>query len=205
MGFQSVSPDQGVSASRRNVTSLSFSVKEIPPEGTRIACVVGKEELQLEEKDLGLQDGLALTATIRAEDPNFWVEGELNGLLVHECVRCLEEFTAPADLSFRALYKDLSRRRAKRQEPNAVHGDPDREKTDCHLVVEQQIELQEMLREQLILSIPMQPLCSKGCRGLCQVCGQNLNVQTCGCEGLKTKSPFADLYDALKLLQKPFA
>ena len=205
MRFQSASPGEEVSASRRNVASLSLSVKEIPPEGTRITCIVGREELQLEEKDLALKDGLALTATVRAEDANFWVEGELNGLLVHECVRCLEEFTAPADLSFRALYKDLSRRRAKRQEPNAGPWAPDREKTDCHLVVEQQIELQEMLREQLILSIPMQPFCSEGCRGLCQVCGQNLNVQTCGCEEVNTKSPFAGLHDALKLLQKPLA
>ena len=187
------------------MASLSFSVKEIPLEGTRITCVVGREDLQLEEKDPGIQDVLALTATIHAEDSTFWVEGELNGLLVHECVRCLEKFTMPAALSFRALYKDLQGRRSKGQEADAVPEDSDREETESYPVVEQQIELQEVLREQLILSIPMQPLCSEGCQGLCQVCGQNLNVQTCGCEEVKTESPFAVLHEAFKLSQKPLA
>ena len=183
------------------MASLSFSVRDLSPEGTRIACVVGREELQLEEKDPGIQDALALTAAIRAEEANFLVEGELNGLLLHECVRCLEEFVAPSTVSFRAFYKDRSARRPKGQEADA--GDSDCEEPDCYPVIEQRIELQEMLREQLILSIPMQPLCSEDCQGLCQVCGQNLNVQRCGCEVVKTESPFAILQEAFKL--KPLA
>lgn len=185
------------------MASLSFSVKDVPPEGTRIACVVGKEDLQLDENDPGIQDVLALTAMIHAEETDFLVEGELNGLLLHECVRCLEAFAMPADLSFRVVYKDLSGRHS--NEPEAVPGDSEPEETDGHSVVEQRIELQEMLHEQLILSIPMQPLCSEGCEGLCQVCGQNLNVQRCGCEEVKTESPFAVLQKAFKQSQKPLA
>ena len=153
--------------------------------------------MQLEEQDPGIQDVLALTAAIRAEEANFLVEGELNGLLRHDCVRCLEEFAAPATVSFRAVYKDQDSRRPKKQGSDT--GGADHEETDCYAVVEQRIELQEMLREQLILSIPMQPLCSEGCQGLCQVCGQNLNVQRCGCKMAQAESPFAILQDALKL------
>lgn len=182
---------------------LSFSVKDVPPEGARVACVVGKEDLQLDEHDPGIQDVLALTATIQAGETDFLVEGELNGLLLHECVRCLETFAAPADLSFRAVYRDPGRRRSK--EAEAAPGDSRAEETDSHPVVEQRIDLQEMLREQLILSIPMQPLCSEGCQGLCQVCGQNLNVRRCGCEEVKTESPFAILHAAFKQSQKPLA
>ena len=130
------------------------------------------------------------------------LEGELNGLLLHECVRCLESFTRPADLSFRVVYKELSRRLSK--EPKAA-GDSEPEETDCHPVVEQRIELQEMLREQLILSVPMQPLRSEACQGLCQVCGQNLNVRRCGCGEVKVESPFAILQEAFKPSQKPLA
>ena len=185
------------------MTSLSFSVKDVPPEGTRVACVVGSEDLQLEEQDPGIRDVLALTATIRAEEAHFPVEGELNGLLLHECVRCLEAFASPVTVSFRALYKDVTSRRPTRREPGAGPGDAGREETDCYPVIDQRIELQEMLREHLILSIPIQPLCAEGCQGLCQVCGQNLNVQRCGCEGGKTESPFAVLQEAFKL--KPLA
>lgn len=182
---------------------LSFSVKDVPPEGTRVDCVVGKEDLQLDENDPGIQDVLALTATIQAGESDFLVEGELNGLLLHECVRCLEAFAASADLSFQVVYQDPGRRRSK--EAEAAPGDSRAEETDSHLVVEQRIELQEMLREQLILSIPMHPLCSEGCQGLCQVCGQNLNAQRCGCKEVKTESPFAILQAAFKQSQKPLA
>ncbi len=183
------------------MTSLSFSVKDIPPEGLHVACLVGRDALQLDEQDLVRAEGLALTATIRAEDENFLVEGELNGLLAHECVRCLEEFSTPAVLSFRALYKDLSRRRS----PGAVPRNTDQDEMDCHPVVEQQIQLQEMLREQLILSIPMQPLCAESCQGLCWRCGKNLNVETCGCEEIRAESPFAALHEAFKLSPKQSA
>lgn len=190
---------------RGNVTSLSFSVKDIPPEGLRVACVVGSEDLQLEAQDPGIQDALALTAIICAEEADFLVDGELNGLLRYECVRCLEEFATPVTLAFRAVYKDPSPRRSKKQEPDAVPEDSDRQATDCYPVLEQRIELQEMLREHLILSVPMQPLCGEGCHGLCQTCGQNFNVRRCGCEGVKTESPFAVLQEAFKLSQKPLA
>ena len=153
--------------------------------------------MQLEAQDPGIQDVLALTAAIRAEEADFLVEGELNGLLRHDCVRCLEAFATPATISFRALYKDQDARRPKRQ--GADTGVADHEETDCYAVIEQRIELQEMLREQLILSVPMQPLCSEDCQGLCQVCGQNLNVQRCGCKVADTASPFAILQKALKL------
>ena len=93
-----------------------------------------------------MQDGLALTATIRAEEAGFLVEGELNGLLRYECVRCLEAFATPAALSFRALYKDRDRRCSKREEREIVPGNSGPEETDCHPVVEQKIALQEMLR-----------------------------------------------------------
>ena len=44
------------------------------------------------------------------------------------------------------------------------------------------IDLDEILREQLLLALPMYPRCQESCRGLCPVCGVNLNEQSCSCE-----------------------
>jgi uncharacterized protein len=44
------------------------------------------------------------------------------------------------------------------------------------------IDLNELLREQFYLALPMKPLCTEECRGLCPQCGINLNTGTCGCE-----------------------
>lgn len=172
---------------------LSFSLQDVPPDGLHVAREVGKEDLELEEDYPGIRDGLSLTATIRAEDSEFWVEGELKGLLVHECVRCLGEFTSPANISFQARYRDPQPRQAKKKGTDKSEGNRDSDEVESYPVVKQRIALHDLLREHVILSVPMQPLCSDGCRGLCQTCGHSLNVSTCGCEETRTESPFAVL------------
>ena len=44
-----------------------------------------------------------------------------------------------------------------------------------------EIDLNELLREQFYLVLPMKPLCQENCRGLCSQCGTNLNTDTCEC------------------------
>ena len=45
-----------------------------------------------------------------------------------------------------------------------------------------QIDLDEVLREQFYLALPMKPLCREDCAGLCPQCGTNRNTGTCSCE-----------------------
>jgi uncharacterized protein len=39
-----------------------------------------------------------------------------------------------------------------------------------------------MVREQIVLALPGYPVCGEGCKGLCSVCGANLNERDCGCD-----------------------
>lgn len=175
------------------VDGLRFSLQDVPPDGLHVVREVGQEDLQLEEDDPGIRDVLSLTATIREEDSEFRVEGELKGLLVHECVRCLGEFTSPANISFQARYRDPRYRRARRKDTDEREGTRDPDEVESYPVVKQRIALHDLLREHVILSVPMQPLCSDGCRGLCQTCGHSLNVSACGCKETPIESPFAVL------------
>jgi len=45
-----------------------------------------------------------------------------------------------------------------------------------------EIDLDPLVREQLLLALPPYPLCREGCQGLCPVCGQNRNERECGCD-----------------------
>lgn len=175
------------------VDGLRFSLQDVPPDGLHVVREVGQEDLQLEEDDPGIRDVLSLTATIREEDSEFRVEGELKGLLVHECVRCLGEFTSPANISFQARYRDPRHRQARRTDTDKREGTRDPDDVESYPVVKQRIALHDLLREHVILSVPMQPLCSDGCRGLCQTCGHSLNVSACGCKETPIESPFAVL------------
>ena len=44
-----------------------------------------------------------------------------------------------------------------------------------------------------VLMVPLKPLCQEDCRGLCPICGANLNRETCSCQAEKSDSPFAAL------------
>jgi uncharacterized protein len=46
------------------------------------------------------------------------------------------------------------------------------------------IEVGDILREQILLSLPMKPICREDCQGLCPHCGKNRNLETCDCESV---------------------
>ena len=91
------------------------------------------------------------------------------------CSRCLEPFTTPVDAPF-----DL------RYQPHAENtGEGEREIAEDDLTTafyeHDEIDLGQLMREQFYLSLPMKPLCRDECRGLCPVCGTNLNRGACAC------------------------
>jgi uncharacterized protein len=92
------------------------------------------------------------------------VQGEFDSTVQAECVRCLTEFMQPLHASFTELY--AFRR-------NAV--------TESGLLIpdDANIDLAPLVREYSLLEIPIKPLCREDCKGLCPVCGEDLNVRTC--------------------------
>ena len=71
--------------------------------------------------------------------------------------------------------------------------DPD----DCYLDGDS-IDLDSILREQIILALPMYPKCSEDCLGMCPVCGIDLNTQNCSCE----RDDMDPRWEKLKLLTR---
>jgi uncharacterized protein len=65
---------------------------------------------------------------------------------------------------------------------------------DLEVLEKDYIELEDVLKEQIYLKIPVQPLCSESCKGVCPVCGQDRNVQPCQCHRIKNTA----LANALK-------
>ena len=57
----------------------------------------------------------------------------------------------------------------------------------------EKVDLDDLLRQQLYLSLPVKNLCAEECRGLCPGCGANLNQADCTCGAGEDRSPFAVL------------
>ncbi|MGQ0627656.1 MAG: YceD family protein [Phycisphaerales bacterium] len=120
--------------------------------------------------------------------------GVLSGVALRECVRCLAEYEEPMQVSFAAEYRIKGQPKGARTGP-AEPADFEDTDEDVYPYDGERLEMAEMLREQVILSSPMQPLCRQDCLGLCQVCGQNRNQGPCSCPEPQDARPFAALRD----------
>ena len=106
----------------------------------------------------------------------FKVSGTVKARLELECGRCLEPFEIPVDSSFDLRYVPATAENA--AEPEREIGDDDLATT---YYKEGSLDVIDLLREQFQLALPMKPLCSEGCKGLCPECGTNLNRAQCDC------------------------
>lgn len=182
------------------MASLDISLNDIPTEGLEHNSQVTRVDLDLSESDPAFEGALDFSATIHASEDEAWVAGHLRGTLILECVRCLSDFQTFSEIPVEVYYRSQEPSTEKEKPKGRTEKDPEPsgEEVDSYLILNDQFNLAEMLRELLILSIPIQPLCQEQCQGLCHRCGQNLNQQQCGCDILKPESPFAILRDKLQ-------
>jgi uncharacterized protein len=107
--------------------------------------------------------------------------------VVAPCGRCLQPAPSTLPLEFELAFvpDDEARHDAGggRQEDGEEPGGsfaPGR--ADEETYSGKELDLEPVVREQLILALPPYPVCQEGCRGLCPVCGTNLNERECGCD-----------------------
>ncbi len=112
---------------------------------------------------------------IHKDKDKFHLVGAVQTELELPCSRCLEPYRLPVDLAFDQRYLPQAEASAD-QETEVAEED-----LETSFYRKGQIDLNELLREQFYLALPMKPLCREGCRGLCSQCGMNLNTGTCDC------------------------
>jgi uncharacterized protein len=162
---------------------------DIPADGLSLVGEVTAEELGLTEDDAVVLGPLAVSLDLTNVEGLVAVTGVLEGTIVRECVRCLKEYEDPLAFSVRAAFipepksaprypKRVDSRKARAK---GVEAEPEEEPDDQYQYQGNQLELASMLREHVILSAPMQPLCGDDCLGLCARCGKNLNEGPCQC------------------------
>jgi uncharacterized protein len=102
--------------------------------------------------------------------------GEVSGVIELACSRCLEPFRLPVHAGFDLRYVPRA--------SNAGEGEREIQEDDLSTAYydEDTIDLEQLVREQFYLAIPMKPLCVEACKGLCPQCGKNLNQGPCDCK-----------------------
>ena len=138
------------------------------PEMEVLSDTIRFEDVVVEGEYFSTGDSrISLRATARAK-------------VVSRCSRCLEPVQEAVRAEIDALYA--------RQ--------PDPEDPDLYVFEFHALELEDAVKDALLLELPLQFFCRPDCKGLCPVCGANLNRETCTCqEGNVVTGPFSALKD----------
>lgn len=168
-------------------------VHDIPPEGLRLAttwhAALLQDVLGAEPQIRAFSPPLHLEVSCVPAGGKLLLEGTCSVTVTLGCVRCLEEFQHQLQAGFRYVFWPSPRR----------SGTDEKELHEDDLEVAwydgDSIDLRPLVREQLLLHLPLYPHCSDACAGLCPRCGVNLNRGqcTCGARSEASASPFAVL------------
>lgn len=120
-------------------------------------------------------DPVVLAAEIQRDRDQFHLSGTVSTAVELTCCRCLERYRLPVRESFDVLY--LPQAHAPGGEETEVEDD---DLTTAYYR-EHVIDLGQLMQEQFYLAVPVKPLCQDDCRGLCPLCGTNLNQGGCSC------------------------
>src|SRR5262249_5526290 len=124
--------------------------------------------------------------------PEVLSRGRLHGDVGAVCSRCAGPAHVTVDEPFQILYAPRGSR-LDLPDPEATLGD----EPDIIHYDGEEIDLAEMLREEVLLALPIAPLCKEDCKGLCPRCGADLNEGDCGCP----QEPHDERFAALRNLK----
>ena len=130
---------------------------------------------------------LKVNAVAELKGAEIHVRGHLETSLEGCCDRCLGSVVIPVGRDFDLFYRPASTI-ARAEEVKLPEGE-----LEVGFFSGDGIELADVVTEQVILSLPMKVVCKADCRGLCPVCGANLNLEKCGCLPTAENSPFSSL------------
>ena len=139
--------------------------------------------------DFRSERGFRLVADLQRVGPGVLLEGRFTAEVVVPCGRCAGDvsltlptsFTlnlVPASLAAHAGIEEEGEDDEQAERAGSFQMDDAEQETFDG----KRIDLDPILREQLLLALPMNALCREDCKGLCGVCGQNLNERACGCD-----------------------
>ncbi len=125
------------------------------------------------------------------------VEGELGADLVLTCSRCLKSFDRKIQKGFELDYLPDPVMETEGEEVALDYTD-----LDVGFYRNDGLDVRAVISEQIVLEVPMQPICQEACKGLCDQCGADLNEGDCNCQGQTIDPRFEALLDLKKRIDK---
>ncbi|MDP3981014.1 MAG: DUF177 domain-containing protein [Chlamydiota bacterium] len=145
---------------------MLINIKQIPEGGLCIEHAEPTGGMGLNDERVHFDEHIFVRVKAYCFNDRLYVIGSINTNVSLECGRCLEKFSQLIGS------EDFS--------------------CDYEILTDDVIDLTDRIREDIIVALPIQPLCQSDCRGLCKQCGNDLNKGDCACkkEQEEVRSPF---------------
>jgi uncharacterized protein len=121
--------------------------------------------------------------------PDIRVRADYSGRFEVHCARCVEPVEHALERSFDLLYRPIG------VDANGAERAISTSETEIGYYNGDGLVLEDVLREQVLLSLPEKTLCRADCKGLCPGCGRNLNTEQCSCESTEADTRWNALSD----------
>lgn len=160
---------------------MFFSVRELELRKANFDVDLAPGKLDFSDDELKQVSPLQATGVAELVSPavgEIRVKGKYSVRIKAACDRCLEDSDFPIDREFDLVYRPDTFEGSEAM-PGEAHLDAD--ETEVGFYEGDGLELNEILREQVLLDLPMQRLCRPDCKGVCPYCGVNRNTTECQC------------------------
>jgi uncharacterized protein len=145
------------------------------------------EETLPRDPDIELAEPASGTFTVTNTGRLLVLRGEVTATVRLPCSRCLEPMTAELriplseEFSTRPAAESIEEKTIDVEEPGAA------------AFSENILDLTELVRQNILINLPLAPVCLEECAGICPRCGARLDAGPCGCPPEESESPLADL------------
>lgn len=170
---------------------MRIELDKLEKRETQLAHAYEPDELFLDDEHARLTEPPQVAGRIIRDGNQIRLKGQITARAEVDCDRCLKAVSIPVETEFDVAYVPT--------EDYAGTDAAELQEEDMNLSVFQDslIDVDELVREQILLALPARAVCVEDCKGLCPVCGANRNTETCECESKETDPR----WDALKDLR----
>jgi len=175
---------------------FTLKLDEIPEEGLDLKWQEERASLlayleDLSEIDFDFESPLQSEVKIKKAGQSVFITGKVETTLRLQCARCLKEFSYPLSSTVELTLHPL------KETPSEEEIELGSEEMESSFFEGGEIHLSEVACEQIFLEIPYQPICREDCKGLCSICGKDLNLSSCEC----VKEEFTSGFSVLQKLK----
>ena len=168
---------------------MRLELENVEKAGRRFSRSYATDELPFDEDDLRLIEPVAVEGHLHRKGGEVELRGKLATKVAVACGRCLKSVELPIQVEFDERFTPAVA--WKNEEQHELQP----EDLDLAVFDGEGIELDDLVKEEILLAMPGHILCQEECKGLCPHCGIDLNVSACNCAAEQIDSRWEKLKD----------